>query len=184
MLDMGSPPGDLRRSGNEHRQFIPVNAYPVSDGHVLVAVGSDAQWGRLTELSMFAALAEDRFTTNEGRRAHREDLHAAIGAITAQHARAEVSRALAEASIPHAPILPIEDVWDLDFVRSTALRTTTPDGRIVRLPPPAVATPHLDRIGGELPFAPRYGEHTDAVLAEIGYDAATIEALHRAGSIA
>ena len=33
MLDMGSPPEELRRSGNQHRQFIPVNAYRTRDGY-------------------------------------------------------------------------------------------------------------------------------------------------------
>ena len=34
MLDMGSPPAELRRNGNKHRQFIPVNAYRTEDGFV------------------------------------------------------------------------------------------------------------------------------------------------------
>jgi crotonobetainyl-CoA:carnitine CoA-transferase CaiB-like acyl-CoA transferase len=36
MLDMGSPPSELQRAGNEHRQFIPVNAYPTRDGFIYV----------------------------------------------------------------------------------------------------------------------------------------------------
>ena len=184
MLDMGSSAEELRRNGNEHRQFIPVNSYPVCDGHVLVAVGSDVQWRRLTAHPLFAALADERFATNEGRRAHRDELHAAIGAITEDHAREDVAEALAEAGIPHAPIVAIEDVWELDFVRSTALRTTAPDGRVVRLPPPAVATRHLEEIGGALPFAPRYGEHTDAVLSEAGYSGAEIRSLRETGAVA
>ena len=38
MLDMGSPPDELKRSGNEHRQFIPTNAYPTADGFIYLAV--------------------------------------------------------------------------------------------------------------------------------------------------
>jgi crotonobetainyl-CoA:carnitine CoA-transferase CaiB-like acyl-CoA transferase len=43
MLDMGSPPSEIKRAGNEHRQFIPVNAYRTADGFIYVAIGSDAQ---------------------------------------------------------------------------------------------------------------------------------------------
>jgi crotonobetainyl-CoA:carnitine CoA-transferase CaiB-like acyl-CoA transferase len=38
----------------------------------------------------------------------------------------------------------------------------------VRLPPPAQSTEYLEKLNGELPFAPAYGEHTDALLEEIG----------------
>jgi len=184
MLDMGSPPEELRRSGNEHRQFIPVNSYPVRDGYVYVAIGSDAQWGRFVAHEMFSALDQERYATNEGRRTDKDELHATIGAITAAYSRDDVSIALAAAAIPHAPILPIEQVWDLEFVQRRQLRTTAPDGRVIRLPPPAVSTDHLDSVGGELPFAPRYGEHTEAVLSEAGLTGDEIGALRREGVIA
>jgi crotonobetainyl-CoA:carnitine CoA-transferase CaiB-like acyl-CoA transferase len=169
MLDMGSPPEEIRRHGNEHRQFIPVNAYATADGNVFLAVGSDAQWERLIGLDMFATLAEERYRTNEGRRAHKDELHRVIGAIMAQHTSGAVTSELVAATIPHAPITPIEQVADLPFVRETALSTETPDGDTVRLPPPAVPTPFLNECGRRQPFAPAYGEDTDAVLVQVGY---------------
>ena len=184
MLDMGSPPEELRRNGNEHRQFIPVNAYRTADGFIYVAIGSDAQWARISGQAMFAALAQDRFAANEGRRQHKADLHQAIEGITAQHPAATVAEALALAGIPHAPITPIDGVWGLPFVGRSALRTTAPDGRVVRLPPPAVSTPHLEACGGELPFAPGYGEHSDALLAEAGYSEADRQRLRGEGALA
>jgi crotonobetainyl-CoA:carnitine CoA-transferase CaiB-like acyl-CoA transferase len=184
MLDMGSPPEELRRSGNEHRQFIPVNAYATSDGHVFVAVGSDAQWERLTATGMFASLAREELATNEGRRAHRVQLHREIGAITLEHTQAQVAAALERAQVPHAPITRVEQVMDLPFVRDAALSTEAPDGRIIRLPPPAAATAHLQSIGGRLPFAPDYGEHTRAVLEEAGLDRGEIADLEEEGVIA
>jgi crotonobetainyl-CoA:carnitine CoA-transferase CaiB-like acyl-CoA transferase len=86
--------------------------------------------------------------------------------------------------VPHAPITPIEDVWDLDFVAETACRTTAPDGRTVRLPPSPVPSPALEAVDRTLPFAPAYGEHTGAVLAEAGLDGAEIEDLRSAGVVA
>jgi len=177
MLDMGSPAEELRRAGNEHRQFIPVNAYRTSDGHVYVAIGSDAQWARIVEQPMFRGLAQDRFASNEGRRHDSVELHAAIEAITTRHTRSQVSDALTAAEIPHAPITPIEEVADLPFVREAALRTVAPDGREIRLPPPAVSTGHLEASGGELPFSPAYGQHTETVLGEIGLSGSEIAGL-------
>ena len=184
MLDMGSPPEELRRAGNEHRQFIPVNAYPTRDGHVYVAIGSDAQWNRFVKEHHFRSLDQERFATNEGRRAGKAELHEAIARITGQGSFAEISEALARAGIPHSPITPIEKVMDLPFVKAAALTTVAPDGRVVRLPPPATGTAYLDRIGGRLPFAPAYGEQTDAILSEVGVTGADIAALRAAGVVA
>ena len=177
MLDMGSPPSELKRSGNEHRQFIPVNAYKTKDGFIYMAIGSDAQWSRITQTVMFSSLNLDNFATNEGRRQDKTHLHRAIEAITQQNLSADISRILAEAAIPHSPITPIENVPDLPFVSSKALKTTVPDGRVVRLPPPAVDTEYLDKIKRELPFAPAFGQHTHSILKEVGLSADEVASL-------
>jgi crotonobetainyl-CoA:carnitine CoA-transferase CaiB-like acyl-CoA transferase len=182
MLEMGSPPSELRRSGNEHRQFIPTNAYATRDGFVYLAIGSDAQWARLLEEPMFAPLAEPAWATNEGRRAGRAELYARFEAITRESATTEVDAALTRASIPHAPITPIERVMELDFVASELLRTRAPDGRTIRLPPPAAVTPGAAE--RELPFPPSYGQDTTRVLSEVGLAEAEIQELYRARVVA
>ena len=177
MLDMKSPPSELKRSGNEHRQFIPVNAYKTKDGFIYMAIGSDAQWSRFTQSSMFLSLNLEKFTTNEGRRRDKVQLHLAIEAITQNFLSEEISKVLTEAAIPHSPITPIEDVPDLSFVSANALKTTAPDGRAVRLPPPAVFTEYLDKRNRELPFAPAYGQHTGTILKEAGLSSSEIASL-------
>lgn len=184
MLDMGSPPSELKRSGNRHRQFIPVNAYKTKDGFIYIAVGSDSQWIRFTRMPMFAELEQERYCTNEGRRKHQEELFAGIEAITMKYSSAEISAVLTEASIPHSPITPIEEVAELPFVVETSLRTTIPDGQTVRLPPPAQNTDYLEKLNGELPFAPAYGEHTDTLLEEIGLSSNQIVSLKEEGIVA
>ena len=184
MLDMGSPPEELRRAGNEHRQFIPVNAYRTRDGYIYVAIGSDAQWSRLVCELMFRSLDQERFATNEGRRRDKDELHRLIAGITREHTFSEVEKTLKTAAIPCSPITPIEKVMDLPSVRASALRTIAPDGTVVRLPPPAVSTPHLEEIDGCLPFAPAYGEHTEPVLGEVGVAASEIAALKAKGVVA
>ncbi len=177
MLDMGSPPSELKRSGNEHRQFIPVNAYRTKDGFIYMAIGSDAQWSRIARTAMFNSLDQERYSANEGRRKDKDELHQAIEEITQKHPSAEVSEVLTEAAIPHSPITPIEDVPNLPFVASNALQTTAPDGRSVRLPPPSAQTDYLEQTNRSLPFAPAYGEHTDTILAEVGLSSSEIASL-------
>jgi itaconate CoA-transferase len=183
MLDMGSPPSELKRSGNEHRQFIPVNAYRTKDGFIYMAIGSDAQWSRLIAKPLFASLRQEKYTTNEGRRNAKKELHQAVEAITRKHPSEKISEVLSEAAIPHSPITPIEKVSSLPFFKSAALKTITPDGRTVRLPPPAVPTDHLEQIERTLPFAPAYGEHTESILTEAGLSSAEIASLRDRGVV-
>ena len=183
LLDMDSPPEELRRAGNEHRQFIPVNAYPTLDGFIYVAIGSDPQWQRFVSTPMFASLAKPQYATNEGRRATKTELHRAMGEITAQHPTSAVIEVLAPAGVPHAPISRVEEVMGLPFVESTRLQTVAPDGRTIRLPPAAVDTPFLTE-HKSLTFAPAYGEHTDVILDEIGLTSGEIESLHNQGVVA
>jgi len=184
MLDMGSPPDELRRAGNEHRQFIPVNAYETADGWIYIAIGSDVQWKRVVAQPLFASLDEAQYATNEGRRADKDNLFRRIGEITRRHDYDTLAAALAEAKVPYAPITAIEDVPGLDFYRRRQTHTVTPGGREIRLPPPAVETEHLAEADRALPFAPAYGEHTDAILDEIGYDAGAIADLRQQGVVA
>lgn len=184
MLDMGSPPSELKRSGNEHRQFIPVNAYRTKDGYIYIAIGSDAQWARLVQRAMFASLDQKRFATNEGRRKDKRELHEAIEEITRGASSDRISEILSKAEIPHSRITPIEEVPGLPFVASSALKTVAPDSRIIRLPPPAVNTSYLEKMHRTLPFSPAYGEHTDAILAEVGLSPLEVASLKDQGIVA
>ena len=184
MLDMGSPPSELRRAGNEHRQFIPVNAFPTKDGFTFIALGSDAQWQRFVKIPMFASLDEPRFGSNEGRRNDKDELRRRMTDIAERHESDEVNAALAAAAIPHAPITPVEGVMDLPFVAEQLLTTEAPGGQEIRLPPPAVPTPWLQARGGRVPFAPSYGQHTDALLKEVGADGTDIAKWRNSGVIA
>ncbi len=179
MLDMGSAPAEIKRNGNEHRQFIPTNSYPTADGYLFMAIGSDVQWARLCQAPAFAALDDERYRTNEGRRADRENLHRRIGALTSKMSFASASQALSAAEIPHGPITPIEGVLDLPFVKERILTTKAPDGRTVRMPPAAVDTAFLDEQDRKLPFAPRYGEHTERLLREAGASDAEIATMRK-----
>lgn len=184
MLDMGTPPSGIRRSGNAHRQFIPTNAYATRDGYIYMAIGGDPQWQRLVATPMFRSLDQPRFAGNEGRRKDKVELHGLIEGLTREHPTAAIAEVLTTATIPHMRITPIEEVIDLPFAKNRALRTVAPDGRVVRLPPPVVGTPYLETVGGTLPFAPAYGEHTDAILCGLGVTPTEIVSLRARGVVA
>ena len=184
MLDMGSPASELKRAGNEHRQFIPVNAYPTLDGFIYIAIGSDLQWHRFASEPVFASLDQEQHATNEGRRSVKQELHRAIARITKTRTTTEIAGALSRAKVPHSPITPIEEVMDLPFIRDTLLKTEAPEGRSIRLPSPAAATSFLEECNSTLPFAPGYGQDTDTVLSEAGISTREIEKLRSRGIVA
>lgn len=181
LVDFGCRPDEITRAGNEHRKFIPTNVYPTSDGYVYLAIGSDVQWRRLTAIPKFTGVANAVRATNEGRHAERAAIHCDMAAVTSRHTADEILADLAAATIPATRIHDIPQVRELPALRDKLTRTTLPDGRTIRLSPMAV-----DRAGArsELPFAPKYGQHTRAVLGEIGLSAGEIEALHGAGVVA
>jgi len=181
LVDFDCDPSEITRCGNEHRKFVPTNAYPTRDGAVFMAIGSDVMWRRLSETPMFAPIATEGRATNEGRLADRVRIHADIAAVTRNRRTAEVDAVLAEAMIPHAPILTVPEVMEHPAVRGKLTRLRMPDGRETRMQPLAV---DLDGAETTFAFPPKYGEQTRAILAEAGYDAAGIRDLTAAGAIA
>ena len=181
LLDFDCAPGEITRTGNQHRKFIPTNVYPARDGFIYLAIGSDVQWQRLTATPLFAALAGEGRKTNEGRHAEREAIHRDMAALTRQHDAHTLLTALQGATIPCTRILDIPQVRALPAIARRLTRSALPDGRTIRMPPMAV-----DVAGAHatLGFAPRYGQHTRQVLAEAGLSAAEVQGLHDAGVVA
>ncbi|MFO1219714.1 MAG: CoA transferase [Burkholderiaceae bacterium] len=181
LIDFGCKPDEITRAGNEHRKFIPTNVYPARDGFVYLAIGSDVQWKRLTAIPKFAPVANAVRVTNEGRHAEREAIHRDMAAVTAQHEAAELLADLAQATIPATQILDIRQVRELAQIAPKLTTTTLPSGQVVRMPPMAV---DRETSASQLPFAPKYGQHTRSVLAEAGLAAGEIDALYGARVVA
>ncbi len=184
LLDLGYKPHEIRRSGNEHREFVPVNVYPTADGYIYLAIGNDVQWSRLTALDTFAKLASPARATNAGRAEDRATLHRDIGAITQTMTTDQLAQLLQSTGLVAAPIRTIPQVISEPPVRDVLLTTKTPDGRTVRLPPPSAETDHLKSSGREISYAPKYGEHTDDVLREVGLAKDEIAELRSSGIVA
>ena len=181
LVDMDCGPEEITRWGNAHRKFIPTNVYPTTDGFIYVAIGSNAQWERLCATQPFTALAAGGARdTAEGRYAARAELYREIGAVTSRLSAAACAEILSGARIPHALVNNIPEVHDIAAVRDRISRTVLPDGRQVRLQPMAV---DVEGAPENYDFPPRYGEHTEAILAEAGYGGAEIAALRDDGVI-
>jgi crotonobetainyl-CoA:carnitine CoA-transferase CaiB-like acyl-CoA transferase len=181
LVDFDCQPNEITRAGNEHRKFIPTNVYPAADGFVYMAIGSDVQWKRFTELPRFASVANDVRKTNEGRHRERAQIHADIAAVTHKYPAAEIVADLKRATIPNTLIHDIPMVRELAALKGRLTTTVTPAGKTIRMQPMAV-----DRADGRtaLPFPAKYGEHTRAVLREAGLGEREVESLKAAGVIA
>jgi len=180
LIDFDCEPWEITRAGNEHRKFVPTNVYPVRDGFLYMAIGSDVQWRRFTAQPRFARLATEERLTNEGRIRDRRNLQRDIAALTAAMSAEDVIADLRAAAVPHSHINGVAEVRSLEAVRSRLTATTTPDGKRVRMQPMAVDLPGAAR---EFSFAPKYGEHTRPVLREAGFSDAECRALAAAGVI-
>ncbi len=181
LLDFDCQPAEITRCGNAHRKFIPTNVYPTADGFIYMAIGSDVQWRRLTEIPKFASLGVAARATNEGRHKERDAIHRDMAAVTTRFATAEIAADFRDATIPHAPIHDIPAVRDMEAVRRRLTTTHTPGGRLVHMQPMAV---DVAGASGELSFPAKYGQDTCTVLREAGYADEAIARLRERGIVA
>ena len=181
LLDFGCDPSEITRCGNEHRKFIPTNVYPTADGFIYMAIGSDVQWRRLTEIPYFAPVANPVRVNNEGRAKERDAIHRDMAAVTRQHTTEQIASDFRKATIPHAPIHDIPAVRELPAVSSRLTTTRAPDGKTIRMQPMAVDVPGVST---ELGFPAKYGQDTAKVLEEAGLTTADCETLQAGGVIA
>lgn len=180
LLDFDCDYSEISRSGNEHRKFIPTNVYETSDGFIYLAIGSDTQWSRFTDIPKFSAVANEVRVTNNGRLEQRQECYRDIGKITARHTTAELAEELTKATISHAVINSIGQVRRLEALRDKLTTTTAPDGKTIHMQPLAT---DMNATVTELPFPPKYGEHTRSVLGEAGYNTAQLEELVATGIV-
>ena len=97
------------RLGNAHPNIAPYRSFAVADGHVIVAVGNDRQFGRLLAL---LGLADDpAYATNADRIRNRGALDALLSPVFALRRRDELLAALAAAGIPAGPINDVAEVF-------------------------------------------------------------------------
>ena len=180
LIDFGCETNEITRAGNEHRKFIPTNVYPAKDGYVYLAIGSDVQWRRLTDIPKFSVIANSVRSTNEGRHKERNAIHHDIAAVTSGHTVDEILADLRTAKIPSTRIFDIRQVRNLPQLRDKLTRTVMPGGAAIHMQPMAVDVPEAP---ATLPFPPKYGADTCRILAEAGYRTTEVEQFIAAGIV-
>ena len=168
------------QAGNDHPTSIPTGVFATSDGYMNIGAAGEAIYQRFCKVLDAPQLATDPdFATNADRSRNRARLNEAIGAITRGRTTAEWIDLLNEAGVPCGPIYRMNEVFADPQVRH--LNTTRHvqhkvlgDVEVVGQAVELSRTPWSVRTA-----SPEPGEHTDAVLRELGYGDAEIARLRQ-----
>jgi crotonobetainyl-CoA:carnitine CoA-transferase CaiB-like acyl-CoA transferase len=154
--------------GNAHMNIAPYEVFPVSDGHVIIAVGNDGQFQRFCKLLNNKTMAADPdFETNPSRVAHRDRLREEIIAAMRSWTKADILAACENNAVPAGPINTIAEMFADPQAIARELRMDLSDRAGTDIP--SVRAPIL-LPASPLTYnrpSPRLGEHTDEVLAEL-----------------
>ena len=172
------------RRGNAHPSIVPYETFATADGEIAVAVGSERQWARFVEAIGSSELTDDpRFATNGDRVENREALRPLLAARLAAAPTADWIARLGAAEVPVGPIN--------DVAAALASPQVAARGLVVDIEHPVLGT--IRQVGPPFDLKvtpatvrtppPLLGEHSDAVLAELGFDPRDIERLRDAGAV-
>jgi crotonobetainyl-CoA:carnitine CoA-transferase CaiB-like acyl-CoA transferase len=173
-----------QRAGNAHQNIVPYQVFEVADGHIILAVGNDGQFAKFCAVAGQPELARDeRYARNADRVRHRAVLVPQLAQIMKTRRRADWLVALEAAKVPCGPINDLADVFADPQVNARGMK--------VRLPHPLAG--HVDLVASPMKLVatpvsyrsapPLLGEHTDAVLRELGLGSDDVAALRRSGAI-
>jgi itaconate CoA-transferase len=180
-IDGQSPPA---RTGASHATIYPYGPFPAGDGKtVMLGLQNEREWTVFCEKVLEQpALARDaRFAGNAQRVAARDEVRRLIVTAFAALTAEQVVARLDAAGIANAQMRDMHDVWAHPQLeaRKRWREIGSPAGAIPALLPPgswAAGAPRMDPV-------PALGQHTDTILARLGYSAERIAALHAENAI-
>jgi formyl-CoA transferase len=166
------------QAGNDHPTSIPTGVFRTSDGYINIASAGDEIFGRFCRAVERADLAEHPdYKTGKSRSDNRKALNAAIEAITKTRSSADWIDRLNKAGVPSGPIYKMNEVFADPQVKHLGITRTVPHKVLGSVEVIGQAI-ELSRTPWSVRSAtPEPGEHTGAILGELGFGAAEIEAL-------
>ncbi|WP_106418152.1 CaiB/BaiF CoA transferase family protein [Salinicola tamaricis] len=178
----GAPPPP--RAGASHSTIYPYGPFPAGDGGtVMLGLQNEREWQLFCDQVLCRPeLATDaRFDANAKRSQHRDALRAIIEAAFAELSAAEVIARLDTAQIANAHVNDMAGVWQHPQLaaRDAWREVASPSGPLPALLPPGRNSAYTARMAA----VPALGEHTDAILAGLGYDAEMLATLRERGTI-
>ncbi|GAB5510844.1 MAG: CaiB/BaiF CoA-transferase family protein [Hyphomicrobiales bacterium] len=158
------------RRGNGHPNIMPYQTFEAHDGHVIIAVGNDAQFARFTDyLDVQDLVADPRFASNADRVVNREALLEIIKPLLAAHSVEAIVAGLEMRKIPVGAILNVDQALASDQAQAREM--------VVRQSHPALGDAEIAMLGNPLKFSktpvqyrtppPTFGQDSEAVIASL-----------------
>lgn len=171
------------RLPTSHPALTPYGAHQTKDGQVIFGIQNEREWVTFCAKVMDRPelAADPRFKNNNERRERRVELTALIEDYFSEMTSIDVVKKLDAAGIANGRLNEPSDVWEHVQLsaRDRWREINAPGGPVRALLPPFTFT-DVEAVMGDVPAL---GEHTDAVLRELGYAAAEIQALRAAGAV-
>jgi itaconate CoA-transferase len=165
----------LPRSGPNHASIAPYGPFGSADGrHVILAVQNTREWVRFCAVVLGRPdlAGDERFQTNEQRVRHRPALHAAIDEAFVRLSLEQIIDRLEAAGIAYGRMNTVSEFLEHPQLteRSRWTEIDSEAGPLRALRPPV----EMEGVEPVMGAVPALGEHTAAVLSELGIDRATI----------
>ena len=177
----GAPPP---RSGPYHATIVPYGPFKAGDGAtVFLSVQNEREFAAFCDkvLRKPALKSDERFSSSPARFRHRDAMHAEIDAVFGALTAAQIIERLEAADVANARLNDMNEFWAHPQLkaRSRWARVGSPAGELDMLKPPVNLSgcePRLDPV-------PALGEHSRAILSELGYARGEVDRLAAAGAI-
>jgi itaconate CoA-transferase len=171
------------RAGASHATIYPYGPFPAGDGKfVMLGLQNEREWAMFCDkvLDQPALKTEERFSSGPRRSIARKELYRIIAEAFSKLTAEQIVERLDQAQIGNARMNDMHEVWDHAQLRARErwVDIDTPVGKIKAMLPPG--TP--ESFEARMDPVPAIGQHTEAILGELGYDPAAIAKL-RAQSV-